>query len=213
MPLAIHMTLLALVVVVAVALVAWRPGRLPRPTPDVVVAVAPLLVVGVICQLLLSAAGKPSLEWAVPALAVLAVGLGCRSEGAFRAARWGFLAASLVLCDNFMTLVQLGGYTADPGTSRTIARALQRTEISRASDALMQAHAAGGELPAGPLSALLHRPGYDQVEGRTIERLWHTPLTGLYRVRRTRGSLWYPGGDVMTASRRIEWRPATQGKG
>jgi hypothetical protein len=53
MQLTIHVSLLLGFVAVAAALVAWRPGCFPRPTPSIVVAVVPFLLIGAISLLLL----------------------------------------------------------------------------------------------------------------------------------------------------------------
>ncbi len=211
MQLAFHLSLLLGVVTVALALIMWKPGPFPRPIRIVVGAMVPFFLMGTLCLLLLSGTGIPTREWAVPAGAVLAVGVGCRSVASSKRRSWGFLAVSLGLCVNFTSLVH-GEFTANPGFSRRTARAKQSATIASASAALKKSHAAGDRLPEGPLSAILHEPFYDKIEGTTVEHEWHTPLTGLYRVRKASGSLWCPGGEVMTSGGRLEWRPIVQGK-
>lgn len=41
-----------------------------------------------------------------------------------------------------------------------------------------------------------------------VERCWHTPLTGMYRVKRTPVQLWHPGGKVKDVVENLTWRRA-----
>jgi hypothetical protein len=57
---------------------------------------------------------------------------------------------------------------------------------------------------ADPRSQLMDIPRLlTRVE---VRWLWHSWLTGLYECRRTPGALWFPGGKLVEASGRVEWR-------
>jgi hypothetical protein len=205
----LHVSLLVAVILTAIGLVAWRPGLFPRPLVRVLIPITPLLLIGIMCALMLSAYGAPLREWAVPALSILALGLFCRSERSFRYGTHAFLIAAIVLCWNFTRIMAPPfPYTADTVHAGGLTRAREQAEIAGAQKALRTISVVAPSFPEGPVSAILNEPKYDAVRHVTIQPEWHTPLTGLYRVRRAQGSLWYPGGDVLTASRRIEWRPS-----
>jgi hypothetical protein len=199
----LHVFLFLAVIVIALGVIVWRPGLFPRPWLQVAWTIAPFLILGVISSLMQSVYGSPTREWVIPALAALALGVFCRSERAFRYGAHAFLIAAIVLWWNFADVV-LSGYTADPVMTMKLERSIQGGKITTAARDLRKLT---GVFPAAPVSAILHQPQYDAVTGTTIEWQWHTPLTGLYRVHRTKGSLWYPGGDVVVASRGIKWRP------
>jgi hypothetical protein len=146
----IHVSLLILVIVLTIALVAWQPGCIPRSPVAVFLRMLPLLVIGVIFSLLLSVDGHPVPEWAIPTMAIAIVGLFCRSKAGFRYGTHVILMAAIVLCCNWMRLVQTGDYTSAPRL---------RENYERAS--------------------------YPKRPPAKAERLWHTPLTDLYRVVRS----------------------------
>lgn len=45
------------------------------------------------------------------------------------------------------------------------------------------------------------------TEQHVHSRVWHTWLTGLYRITSTPAGIWYPGGKPADAADRLEWRP------
>jgi hypothetical protein len=191
------------VILITAGLILWRPGLPKGPPLRIVLAVGPFLVIGVLCSLLLSAYGAPFPQWTIPALATLALGLFCRSERAFRYATYAFLIATVALCWTFGGLIS-SEFTADPGRTLNLEGAIQWRAIKAASRELGKL---SGVFPEGPVSGILQDRRYDTVQRPMVESQWHTPLTGLYRVCRDKGYLWYPGGDVVIASRQIRWRP------
>jgi hypothetical protein len=47
----------------------------------------------------------------------------------------------------------------------------------------------------------------------TLTPLWHTWLTGLHHIEMSRVDLWYPGGPLRHAARRIVWRERPEAGG
>lgn len=205
MSLFVHLALLAAVVVATLVLVAWDRGRSQRPIGKLLLAVSPFVVIGGLCGLLMSATGVPVVEWALPALAVLVVGLICRSDRFFNGMRWAMLVVAAILCVNFTGLVH-GSFTAEPSYSERESKSRQRVVLTAAGKALRESYPPQTVLPEGPVSEILDDPQFNVVDVFVFEPQWHTPLTRLYRIKRNRASLWYPGGDVATASQRLKLR-------
>lgn len=193
MPL-LHLILFIAVVLIAVVCVAVRLGRMPRPWPKVLLPIAPIIALAVLCQFLLAAGGVPLLEWLLPMIAVLVVGFFCRSESLFRTARRSLFLLAVALCVNFLVLVQVGGYTAAPGLTDRVSR---MTALNEAASRLRESYKPGDVLPAGPLEPVEH------LEPRPE---WHTPLTRIHRLERTKAVIWYPGGAVEDGAGRLEIR-------
>lgn len=206
MEIAIHLSLIAAVVISTVALVVWDWGYPPkRSLKEVLIALLPLVVVGGVCGLLMSATGAPLVEWVIPALAVLTVGMLCGSERVFHRTRWAMFLVTIILCVNFTSLVH-GDFTAAPGYSRGVSKARQALAMNAARKALEKSYPADTVLPEGSVATLLGEPDTGIVEVDTIERCWFTPLTRLYLVKRGQAMLWCPGGSLEAASKQLELR-------
>jgi|GEM_PF-1621506 len=206
MEVAIHLSLIAAVVISTVALVIWDWGYPPkRSIREVLIAVLPLIVVGGVCGLLMSATGAPLVEWVIPSLAILVVGMACGSERVFQRTRWAMFLVTIILCVNFTGLVH-GDFTAAPGYSRVVSKTRQRMAMNAARKALEKSYPADSVLPEGPVATLLGEPNTGVVEVDTIERCWFTPITRLYLVKRGRAILWCPGGSLEAASKQLELR-------
>lgn len=188
----------------AAASPAWRP----RAGREVVLGVAPLIAIGLMCSLLRSGMGAPVAEWAFPSVGVAIGGLFVKSEQAWPAIRWGLLGLAAVLCLNAMALRQ-NGYA-----SYSAVRVFQGVEsawLAALRARLQHQFAAEKELPAGRVSTFL--VGEESLalwNKNTLQPVWHTPFTGLYRIEETAGEAWYPGGTLAGGCPRIEWRPLAQ---
>ncbi len=208
----LHLFLLAAVVVATVGCAVRYRGRTTRSMGAVLAATSPFLVLGVISGLLLSARGAPVVEWALPMIAVLVVGVTCRSDRAFDVFRWSMTVAALILFVNFLSLVQ-GDYTSIPYYSRAVSRSLAIHAKTQASQDLQARFGPEEVIPEGPVSGILGEPKYDRVETLVVERQWYTPITRLSRVRKEPASLWYPGGAVETGSKHLEVRATVAADG
>lgn len=197
----VQIILLIVVVLSALSFILSRPGTPKRSTRAIALSVVPFLILGVICQLILSANGVPFLEWLIPGLGVLAVALWCRSDKLFRIARWSMFLLAVALCANFLEIVQSGYYTAAPRTVRQLVEIKRRSALHQASKALREEHDPKDVLPAGRLGV---------VESLKIESAWYTPLTRIYRIRHDEAEIWYPGGPVAEAVDQLEIRPAAE---
>ncbi len=203
----VHIGVLATVVVATAAVVVPNWGRPQRSTGAVLVAVLPFLALGVLSALLLAAKGKPGIEWALPAIAVLIAGITCRSDKAFNGLRWGLLGLAVALWLNFMFLVNGGGgFTTRPSHTLALGAMMRNAEVKAAGETLRSKLAPNADYPAGSVGELLDDPRFDAVESWSVRSEWHTPLTGLYREDRVKAPLWYPGGEVDVASHKLEVR-------
>lgn len=210
MQLGLHITLLASVVVAMVTCSIWFRGRAERPIGAILFAVLPFIVLGGVSGLLVSATGAPLIEWILPALAVLTVGLACKSDRVFDWFRWSMPFVALVLFLNFTLLVH-SEYTASARYPLRVSESLQSGWKQEAGDALRDRFGPEEVIPEGPVSRILGNPKYDQVESLVVERQWHTPFTRLSHVKKAPASLWYPGGEVETSSKRLEVRTSVRG--
>ena len=202
-----HLGLLALVVLVTAAVVVPNWGTARRPFGVVLLAALPFLGLGVLSALLLSARGTPLIEWALPMIAVLIAGVCCRSDKAFNGLRWGLFGLAIALWLNFGLLIRPGGgYTAEPAFSQVITKSIQANEIKAAGEAMRTKFPDDATYPAGPVGKILDDPRFDAVDALAVRSEWHTPLTRLYREVHSKAPLWYPGGEIASASQKLEVR-------
>jgi len=178
-----HVTLLALIVLWTVGCIAFRPGIAKRSIWPVLLAFLPFWLIGITCMLLLMQ-GVPTVEWLVPSICVLLIGLLCRSETLWTFSRWALLGVSILLLVDFAVLTGSNRYTANPAGTGNIREAAERTRFRAA---LKRKHSPDAVLPAGPLG---------ETTVWESEKEWHTPLTRLYRVRSEKAVVWYSGGPL-----------------
>lgn len=210
MLLGLHLSLLAAVVVATVAFSIWFRGPAERPMGAILFALLPFVLIGCVSGLLLNASGAPVIEWILPALAVLIVGLTCKSQRVFGWFRWSMPFVALVLFLNFTLLVR-DDYTTAPRFPLRIGQNADRMWKQRAGDALREHFGPEQVVPEGPVTRILGDPKYDALDSVTVERQWHTPITRLSRVKKEPASLWYPGGEIETASKQLEIRTSARG--
>lgn len=187
-----HFTVLASIVAGTLACLLVRGGLSRRPFWSVLLAFLPFWLIGITGSLLLSINGVPTVEWIVPGVAVLLLGFFCKSDAVFTSARWGLLAASVLLCVNFLVQTTRD-YTASPERTRGAAAAYERAELLSLRKQLDEQ--AGGERPAGEVGKLTVRKPVAE---------WHTPLTRLHRIERTPAVVWFPGGKVGEAELQVK---------
>lgn len=197
---AIHLALLLATTVIGLVLIYSDPGLARRPLRRVLWAAAPLFALGLVSSLLMSLDGIPLTEWVLPTVVLLCVGVLCKSERRFTSAAVTMFIAATALTGSFLYLIS-HGYTAAPDRSLSVARVRQKAKIQAAGGALRNRFSADAELRPGPVAWLLGDPGFNEVEVVRAERLWHTPITRLYRLQRDRKTLWCPGGNVEQAIR------------
>jgi len=176
-----------------------------RSLKDLLVALLPFLGIGVMSLLLMSATGSPCIEWVVPALAVLAIGLTCKSDRLFTAMRTAMFLVACVLCVLFTQLVHTD-FTAVPAHNARISKLRQSVALKAARTALEQAYSPDRVLPEGPVASLLSEPALGVVVTNTLERRWFTPITRLYQVKHGHARVWYPGGRLDVASAKLGLR-------
>lgn len=201
----VHLALLLATAAIAFVLILLDPGLANRPLRRVLYAAAPLFALGLVSSMLMSVGGVPLTEWALPVALVLCVGIFCKSERLLTIAAVTMFLAAIALTGSFLYLTT-HGYTAAPDRSLNHARIRQKAQILAAGGALRKRFSADAELRPGPVASLLEDPRFNEVEVVHAERLWHTPITRLYRVQRDRETLWCPGGNVQQASRALSLR-------
>jgi hypothetical protein len=106
-----------------------------------------------------------------------------------------------VLCLNFVNLIAEDDTTASPWMRYMV---LQReVNILRlAGEALRETQAPDAVLPTGPIAGLLqeNEKRLAVVEDFEFQREWHTWFTRLYRVKREKVPVCYPGGEIKNGS-------------
>ena len=194
----LYLLLLGLTATATLILVMGRDiGEQKRSLRDILVAATPILGIGLLATLALSANGFPKVEWVLPTAGLLLTGISRRSDRTFRAAAWGFSLASFVLIEMFFTLTS-HDYTAQPGLSRIGA--------IQAANALRQRFPEGSVVPPGPVAKAVDDARFDSMPIRRTERLWHTPITRLHRIHRETAVAWTPGGAPEAAAKGVELR-------
>jgi hypothetical protein len=190
----LHFVALVTVIVGTGICLLAQGGHAERSLKAVLVAFLPFFFVGILSSLLLSAAGVPTVEWALPGIAVLVLGLFCKSHAVFSAARWALLVASIGLCGNFIELTS-SGYTAKPVVIQSVSSTMQKAIVRGEQKKLREHHAPEATLPAGPVQQLT-------LYATVAE--WHTPLTQLHRVTKQPAVVWYPGGPVAESVDKLQ---------
>ncbi len=186
-----------------VAAIRFRTGP-ARSLSDISSALGPYLLLA-IPSALLAQESKPFVEWFLPALAAMVLAIFCKHEKKYRILWWATFVAAIILCVNFLSL--------DGGDYCRGKQLIQRVNTARTIDlqrqgkeALKNKFAAAAVMPPGPVSKLLNAPVFDEAEIVTFKTEWHSPLTGLFHVKKEKAILWYPGGRMDEASERLELR-------
>jgi len=195
----LHATLILASLLVPIIVVAFSAGLRPRPLGRVLIALAPILVVGVICLLLLSAAGVPIAEWMFPLVGLTIAGLCVKSERAFQALRWSLFGVALALSANGAELRGFD-YASDARLARTF-EAMEQRHLAALQDEVRKLPG-DNVFAEGPVAHLLNHPA--KWERKTLQAIWHTWFTGLYQVVSEPGEFWYSGGPVGAGH--VEWR-------
>jgi len=196
----LHAILILASLLAPIIVVAFSPGLRPRPLGRVLIAISPILVVGVVCLLLLSAAGIPVAEWTFPLVGLTIAGLCVKSERAFQALRWSLFGVALALSAHGAELRGFD-YASDARLARTF-EAMEQRHLAALQDEVRK-------LPAdkvfseGPVAQVVDHPA--KWNRRTFRPLWHTLFTGLYWVDSEPGEFWYSGGPAGKGQ--VEWRP------
>jgi hypothetical protein len=191
--LTLHIVLLIGAIVAAGVCLALYGGHPQRSIWQVLVASLPTWLIGVLSSLVLSAS-RPAIEWALPLICILILGIGCKSDRVFRHATVGLTVVAFLLCVNFFTLAS-NGYSGVDHTR--LAASLLKHSLTAEADKLREEHAPDEVLPAQKLFA--------QMQHRYIKE-WHTPVTRLYRVEKQSVAVWYPGGPVAVGADKLETR-------
>jgi hypothetical protein len=202
----LHATVLLGTIVGPLIVVAASPGWRARPLRDVLVALLPIVCVGVLLSLMASVMGFPIAEWVFPAAGIVVAGLFVKSRRTFETVRWSLFGLTVCLCLNSMFL-RMEGYSSDVKSAGAMYRTLERGRLDSAGDALARVVPGNQVLPPEPLRNVLGQTPLTEWDRKSFERLWHTSFTGLYRIAATPGEVWYPGGPVATGSKQLEWRP------
>ncbi|MGC1275950.1 MAG: hypothetical protein WBC44_19770 [Planctomycetaceae bacterium] len=193
----VHFLSLGLVVVWTIACLITRPGRPRRTLGTILLAVLPFWLIGITGSLLLSVNGVPTVEWILPAIAVLLIGIACKSQALFTFSRWLLPVVTVLLCVNFLALTSRG-YTAAPKKTVGAYAAVMRARVQNEMKTFREQYPPDATLPPGPIR---------KVIVHSAESEWHTPLTRLHRLERTPSVVWYPGGKVDEAAEKLEIKP------
>lgn len=190
----LHVLLLISAVALTGACLALYGGHPQRSLWKVLLFALPAWLLGVTSMLVLSANGVPAIEWGLPLICILILGIGCKSERGFTSATTGLTSLALLLCVNFFVLTSRG-YTAVDRSQMT-ANFLKRSIKSEAED-LRKRHAPDEILPSKKVAS---------TQRMTFHREWHTPVTRLYRIEKQPVAVWYPGGPIYEGADKLEIR-------
>ena len=203
----LHAVVILGTLIVPLIVVAANPACRPRPWQEVVAAIAPIAVVGVIFLLGLSVTGVPIAEWLFPMIGVTIAGVLVKSNRTFQAIRWVLFVLAVGLGINGWAL------RSDSYVSSSAQRFYQGAERNRLvviRNKLEQTYPGNKELPAQPVAQILaEQEDLTTWNRKKLHSVWHTAFTGLYRVTETAGEAWYPGGPVAIGAGKVEWKPKT----
>ena len=178
MNIATHLLALAITMLAGVLTVCMGRQRVRRRFAVVLAAALPVLLVGIAVNLLLLVGRKPLLEWLIPLAAVLVSGC-CCNDRVFRFWRIAAAPIAIALSYHFLLVANSGNATNAP------AHLLQLSE--QAAKAAVREAAKQAPRKAGPVG---------RVEVRRVVPLWHSNITGLWRVEREEATLYYDGEAV-----------------
>jgi hypothetical protein len=178
----------------------------PRPITAIFLAILPFAVIGVISSCLLNARGGPTIEWMLPTASVLLLSVCCRTSRVFRLAWSMLLTGTILLCGNVILLFGLSDYAREPHFGENVARVQERRMIDMGYEAISRRYSPDAVLCEGDVASILRDPLLDNVSVFVVQREWHTPLSGLYRVQTEKRVIWYPGGAVKLGVQGIELR-------
>jgi hypothetical protein len=116
----------------------------------------------------------------------------------------GMFAIAVILSGSFLFLLSTG-YATSVDSIKSLVALRNRGALKTASSKLAARYPAMN-FPEMPLESIDNELSPGRLDTVSTERLWHTFFTRLYRVDRKPALIWYPGGDVLTASKQLEIR-------
>lgn len=164
---------------------------------------APFLIVGVICSLLLCVHGVPLAEWALPTFAIIAAAFIAPSA---RSMRWFSIVLFVIcigLCADGLWL-RGTDYTSSPSGTAGISAAVYKARLSSVREQVKKRQLPAPQQPT-PVQNLFDEP-LPSLESVRVVTEWHTPITGLFRINRGQQEIWLTGmdGDIP----QLEARPS-----
>ena len=198
---------------VVAALVYWRFRRNQIERLQSLVIFALFALLGLIGFLHLCSAGNPMAQWIVPGVCAAVAVPAIQSRVIRRAAAVIWFVVGAGLSFHYLALVHGEQYTGNPKSAKEpVQQTLRNSSLRYLRDGLVaQSSVADTNLAAGWLFDVL--PGTADQERvrrslkfREIKGLWHTWLTGLYRVENIPADVWYPGGPLSVGATHIEIR-------
>lgn len=193
MAITIHCLLLGIAALVPATVVVRGLGQSRASAKSLVCAALPFVVLGCISLLLMQIAGPPFIEWFLPgvsAVLVTALDGGQRLSGVVRRS---LLLLALVLCGEYLWLVNWGGYTANPRAVKDLTEGQCAALKIVARTRLIEAYGDLEAIPQGYIGNLLKDPSFTTHLVNSARPEWHTCFTRLMRVEKENAVLWHEG--------------------
>jgi hypothetical protein len=207
-----------ILVVVVTVITLWRFGKRPAAFgrwAAGLLAFAFSALVPLVLSMHLCGAGAPIHQWAYCAPSLGAIIILVPRKALRRSLAALVFVAQVLLSVHFDSLAHTRSYTGNPDWEERTVNACNNANL-RAVASMLQGTSAADQAvyPEGWLetSVLIDRVPQEFREyltGHSSDTcwLWHTWLTGLYRMRvREDLRVWYPGGTVWEAVDRLEFR-------
>ena len=197
--------LMATALVPAAALLFLRP-RLPTPARLLYVVLLVLASVFVVPKSHMCGAGTAVMQVVVPLMTVMIVVPFVASPGAAAVLALAILGSASYLQDDYHDLVHGSEWTGNPKWALRDADVWAQHRREEAATSVADAPEQDRPRPAGWLEAVGLMADPPKGARVTVEDVWHTGYTRLWRTIRTPNRLWYSGGPPATAAANLEWR-------
>ncbi len=192
-----HIHAIALIVALVCPL-AVTATNFSMPSRDSVrralVCFAGFLLVGCVSALILTSNGKPLGQWLWPGISASVVCLVVHNERLRKAVHRGELGMACILCIHYLALVEkdyFGNVTLPKLEAARVNWFLQDVATE-----LLTTAQDGLEYPAGLVKDVFPSVRKTSIHTSELESSWHTPITGLYSLRRMKLEAWFAGGTI-----------------
>ena len=205
-----HFTCIILIILFTLVIIVQTRDRSNRALFEVLIGITPVIMLGVITSMLLRINGTPTVEWALPAICILLLGMFGNSKRDYNRVLILMYCFSLMLCLNFLILTH-NDYTSDPERTIAVYDTQKFVLLRKAKNALIRKKRLDINLIEAPVSRHIDNMNVDEycIKSTTTVKEWHSFITRLYRVSRTDNIIWHRGGKVMESGENLELRPVT----
>ncbi len=192
-----HFCLLSLVIFAPLVPILTKSAPCRVSLKLAIFSLFPFLVIGVCSFLLLQLGGRPTVEWLLPGLSAFLTGLVAKKPAMFFIVKRGLIIVSIILCFNFICLVNFGEYTANRKETSIILNTLQKTLLLKAEKELGNAFQNLETIPKGYISDLLSDDHFNHGFLWSFQEEWHSCLTRLVYIKKEAAAVWHSGDGKL----------------